>query len=184
MVVFPKRKGKLFVPKSYHNRKHNNFLKNLKFVAEIDKIDQDDFTEVEEFSRKLYEYNKNPSNLKKFTLNSNLDWPMTPKDDLINIELGLEELENGLTPEFFPEKKEIEEKIAEFNAVSTKQFINESYFLYDKSFLIKKTFVTAINKTKSVYGSFSHFQGKYAEKEMQLLDASNFLKFFYREEHL
>ena len=27
MVVFPKRKGKLFVPKSYHNRKHNNFLK-------------------------------------------------------------------------------------------------------------------------------------------------------------
>ena len=107
-------------------------------------------TEVEEISRKLYEYNKDPSNLKKFTLNSNLDWPITPKDDLINIELGLEELENGLTPEFFPEKKEIEEKIAEFNAVPTKQFINESYFLYDKSFLIKKLFVTAINKTKSV----------------------------------
>ena len=151
MVVFPKRIGKLFVPKSYHKRKHNNVLKNLKFVAEIDKIYQDDFTEVEEFSRKLYEYNKDPSNLKKFALNSHLDWPMTPKDDLINIGLGLEELENGLTPElFFPEKKEIEEKIAEFNVVPTKQFINESYFLYDKSFLIKKLFVTAINKTKSV----------------------------------
>ena len=50
--------------------------------------------------------------------------------------------------------------------------------MYDKSFLIKKTFVTAINKAKSVYGSFSHFEGKYAEKEIQLLDASNFLKFF------
>ena len=58
-------------------------------------------TEVEEISRKLYEYNKDPSNLKKFTLNNNLDWPITPKDNLINIELGLEELENGLTPEFF-----------------------------------------------------------------------------------
>ena len=31
---------------------------------------------------------------------------VTPKDDLINIELGLEEIENGLTPEIFlPEKK-------------------------------------------------------------------------------
>ena len=76
MVVFPKRIGKLFVPNFYHNRKHNNFFKNLKFVEEMDKIDQDDFTEVEEFGRKLYEYNKDPSNLKIFTLNSNLDWPM------------------------------------------------------------------------------------------------------------
>ena len=72
MVVFPKRIGKLFVPKFYHDRKHNNFLKNLKFVGEIDKIDKDDFNEVEEFSRKLYEYNKDPSNLEKFNLNSTL----------------------------------------------------------------------------------------------------------------
>ena len=66
-------------------------------------------------------------------------------------------------------KKEIEEKIAEFNAVPTKQFINESY---------KKTFVTAINKIISIHGSLSHFQGKTAETEIKLLDASNFLKFF------
>ena len=75
MVVFSKRIGKLFVPKFYHGRKHNNFFKNLRFVGEIDKIDQGDFTEVEEFCRKLYEH-KDPSNLKKFTLNSNLDWSM------------------------------------------------------------------------------------------------------------
>ena len=75
-------------------------------------------------------------------------------------------------------KKEIEEKIAEFNAVPTKQFINESYFLYDKGFLIKKTFITAIKKTISIHGSLSHFQGKTAETEIKLLDASNFLKFF------
>ena len=43
--------------------------------------------------------------------------------------------------------------MAEYNAVPTKDFINESYFLYNKSFLIKKAFATAINKTLSIYGS-------------------------------
>ena len=85
------------------------------------------------------------------------------------------------TRNFFIEKKKIEEKLAEFNAVPTKQFINESYFLYDKSFLIKKKSITATNKAISIYGSFSHFQGKTAEDEIQLLDASNFLKFLIKK---
>ena len=104
---------------------------------------------------------------------------INPKNDLINVENGLEEVVNGLSTEiFFPLKKNIEDKIAEYNAVPVKTFINEGYFLYNKSFLIKKTFVTAINKTLSIYGSFSHFSGKTTEKEIKLLDASNFLKFF------
>ena len=73
---------------------------------------------------------------------------------------------------FFP-------KSAEYNNFPTKDFVNESYFLYDKSNLIKKkTFVTAINKTLSIYGSFSYFSGKVAEKEIKLLDVSNILKFY------
>ena len=72
---------------------------------------------------------------------------------------------------FFP-------KSAEYNNFPTKDFVNESYFLYDKSNLIKKTFVTAINKTLSIYGSSSYFSGKVAEKEIKLLDASNILKFY------
>ena len=52
-----------------------------------------------------------------------------PKNDQINVENGLEE---------FPSKKNIEDKIAEYNVVPWKYFINESYFLCDKSFLIKK----------------------------------------------
>ena len=56
--------------------------------------------------------------------------------------------------------------------------------MYDKSFLIKKTFVTAINKTISIYGSFSHFQGKTAEDETKLLDASNFLNFLIEKNTL
>ena len=34
-----------------------------------------------------------------------------------------------------------------------------------------------INKKISIYGSFSHFQGKTEEEEIKLLSASNFLKF-------
>ena len=52
-----------------------------------------------------------------------------PKNDQINVENRLEE---------FPSKKNIEDKMAEYNAVPWKYFINESYFLSDKSFLIKK----------------------------------------------
>ena len=110
---------------------------------------------------------------------------INPKNNLINIENELEETTNGLSTELeFPSKKDIEDKIAEYNAVTVKSFINESYFLYDKSFLIKKTFVTAINKTLSIYGSFSHFSGKITEKEIKLLDASNFLKFFIEKKVL
>ena len=70
---------------------------------------------------------------------------INPKNDLINVENGLEEVVNGLSTEiFFPLKRNIENKIAEYNAVPKKKFINESYFLYNKIFLIKKTFVTAI----------------------------------------
>lgn len=36
-------------------------------------------------------------------------------------------------------------------------FINESYFLYDKSNFIKQTFIMEINKIVSSYGSVSYF---------------------------
>ena len=49
--------------------------------------------------------------------------------------------------------------------------------MYDKSNLIKETFVTAINKKLSIYGSFSHFQGKTEEEEIRPLSAGNLLKF-------
>ena len=58
-----------------------------------------------------------------------------------------------------------------------KNFINESYFLYDKSNFILDTFITALNKKISIYGSFSYFQGKIEEGQIRLLSAGNFLKF-------
>ena len=39
-------------------------------------------------------------------------------------------------------------------------FINESYFLYNKSNVIEQTFVTEINKLISVYGSIRFFNKK------------------------
>ena len=100
---------------------------------------------------------------------------LNPTKNLLNIENGLEQASNSFNSElFFPTKENIEDKIAQYNNFPTKDFVNESYFSYDKSNLIKKT---AINKTLSVYGSFSYFSGKIAEKERKLLDVSNLLKF-------
>ena len=110
---------------------------------------------------------------------------LNPKDNLINVENGTEEAENNLTEElFFLSRRTIKEKMTEYNPIPTKKFINESYFLYDKSFLIKKTFVTALNKQLSLYGSFSYFSGKTAATSLKLLSSNDFLKFLVEKKSL
>ena len=84
-------------------------------------------------------------------MSDNLEIILNPSNDLINIERRGEEVENTLTKDLFYDIKKIKEKIKEYNAIPTKKFINEGYFLYDKSNLIKKTFVTAINKQLNLY---------------------------------
>ena len=77
---------------------------------------------------------------------------------LINKNTGIEETYSVLTQaSFFPEQKTIKEAIKIYNNVTVSYYINESYFLYDKSDLIKETFITAINKKVSIYGSISYF---------------------------
>ena len=79
-------------------------------------------------------------------MSDNLKTILNPSNNLINIERGGEEVENTLTKDLFYDINKIKEKIKEYNVIPTKNFINEGYFLYNKSNLIKKTFVTAINK--------------------------------------
>ena len=51
--------------------------------------------------------------------------------------------------------------------------------------MIKKTFITALNKEISIYGSFNFFTGKKLVKEkLNLLDVSNHLKFFVEKKSI
>ena len=59
----------------------------------------------------------------------------------------------------------------------TVSFVNESYFLYDKSKIIEQTFMTKINMLISVYGSTTYFNKKAANKIIQTISFNNPLKF-------
>ena len=114
----------------------------------------------------------------------NLKTILNPSNDSVNIERGGEEVENTLTKDIFYDVKKIKAKIEEYKAILTKNFINEGYFLYDKSNLIKKTFVTAINKQLNLYGSFSYFSGKTSISNLKLINSNNLLKFFIEKNSL
>ena len=66
---------------------------------------------------------------------------LDPKDNLINVESGIEEINLPDEEKFLTKtEREIANKLSEYRAIPTKNFINESYFLYDKNNLIKKTY--------------------------------------------
>ena len=110
---------------------------------------------------------------------------LDPKDNLINVESGIEEINLPDEEKFLTKtEREIANKLSEYRAIPTKNFINESYFLYDKSNLIKKTYITSLNKQIAFYGSFSYFSGKTAVKNLTLLSTNNFLKFFIEKKSL
>ena len=93
-------------------------------------------------------------------------------------------VDKTFTMELIFNKKDLLDKIAEYKAVPTKNFINEIFFLYDKSNTIKKTFITALNKQLSIYGSFSYFSGNTSIKNLKLLDVSDSLKFLVEKRAL
>ena len=84
-----------------------------------------------------------------------------PSPNLINTESRTEETSTVPTQySFYSGQKEIQEKIKNYNNVPVKYFINESYFLYEKSDLIKETYFTALSK-KIIYIWFNKlFQQK------------------------
>ena len=187
------------MPKYYHNRRRTNLLKKLKFVGEKPEINENNFRESEILGRKLYEYvqrDNNTFNLTGedldfylpdkwynsigYTINgfsfktekalAELKTILDPKDNLINVESGIEEINLPDEEKFLTKtEREIANKLSEYRAIPTKNFINESYFLYDKNNLIKKTYITALNKLIALYGSFSYFSEKTTTKNLTLL---------------
>ena len=84
-----------------------------------------------------------------------------PTPNLLNTNSGTEEKSTVPTQySFYPGQQQIVENIESFSKVPQKYFINESCFLYDKSDLIKETYITTLNKKISIYGSISYFNIK------------------------
>ena len=93
---------------------------------------------------------------------NNLSAILNPEDDLINVESGTEIADNNLTEGlFFSKKDTIENKIAEFNAIPIKNFINESFFLYDKVTLSKRHLSRPSAKNYRSTGHSAIFQVKH-----------------------
>ena len=55
-----------------------------------------------------------------------------------------------------PQENLVKRAIENYIKKLTVSFVNESYFLYDKSNMIEETFITEINKLISVYDSISY----------------------------
>ena len=102
---------------------------------------------------------------------------MEPPTNQLNSEAGTSKVTSFLTKDdFYPQQKPICELITEYNNLPSKYFVNESYFLYGRSNLIKDTHITALNKTVQLYGSISYFKVKTEKGNLMLLNARNFLK--------
>ena len=82
---------------------------------------------------------------------------------------------------FYPVQRQIEENIKNYNNVPAKNFINKSYFLYDKTDLIKETYIAALNKRISIYGSISYFDKKTENEIFKMISPENLLKFLVKK---
>ena len=72
---------------------------------------------------------------------------LQPSPNLINTESEKEGASTVLPQySFYPGQQKTEEKIKRYNNVPQKYFINKNDFLYDKSNLIKETYITTLNK--------------------------------------
>ena len=79
-----------------------------------------------------------------------------PSQDLINKDTNTKQTFSAPTQNsFFLEQKAIEDSIQNLRNIPIKYYIIESYFLDDKSDLVKNMFITTLNKKISIYGSIS-----------------------------
>ena len=102
-------------------------------------------------------------------LSTSLKKLFQPTPNLLNTESGTEGKCTVPTQySLYPGQQQIEENIKSYSNVLQKYFINKSCFLYDKSNLVKETYITTLNKKVSIYGSISYFNKK--KKKMRYLN--------------
>ena len=176
IIFCQSRVGRLFVLKFYHHRASIHFSKHLTYLGEIKlENSSSEFTHPG-IGRKYYSYKKSnflrhtflsedidwpfpdtyfksiglpvrelwflPPNLSNF-----LKTFFQPSANLIKTESQTQEITTAPTQySFYPEQGAIEENIEKYKNVPVSYFINESYLLYNKSDLIKGTFITALQK--------------------------------------
>ena len=76
-----------------------------------------------------------------------------------------------------PQQLFVEFTLANYRKKLLSDFTEETYFLYNKSNLIKESFITEVNKLISIYGSISNFGNKKSMKLPKLYLAISPLKF-------
>ena len=105
---------------------------------------------------------------------------------LITLPLGLIDKLGGTEKEIFavpkeifklPREKSVKTALRNYWEKLTTNFVNESYLLYDKSELIKETYITELNIKILIYGSISYFNKKTEKKIFQIISPENCLKF-------
>ena len=96
-----------------------------------------------------------------------------PTEDILNTE---KETAPVSAEDFkFFEQAEIE------NSLAGSQFIQDSYFLYDKSNLIKRSFITEVNKFISICRSISYFGTQKSNEVAEIVSSNNPLELFVEE---
>ena len=181
--------GHDFVPKLLHDKRAGNFLKYLEYVGEYwpDNVRCEypgirrKYYEYKKSTSSLsvksllaidsdwpfpdFYYKSIGSTVKGFSLfypnlSDSLKNLIEPSPNLINTESETEETSTVPTQySFYPGQQQIEEDMKSYNNVPLKYFINESYFLYDKSDLIKETYYCTKEKNLN-NSSVSHFNKK------------------------
>ena len=105
---------------------------------------------------------------------------------LITLPLGLIVKLGGTEKELFavpkeifklPREKSVKTALRNYWEKLTTNFVNESYLLYDKSDLIKETYITELNIKILIYSSISYFNKKTEKEIFQIISPENCLKF-------
>ena len=103
---------------------------------------------------------------------------ITPSSELINKVSGTEKGPVPSTESFNPQENPIRVAIENYKNKLSVNYINESYFLYDKSDLIKETYITELNRKVLIYGSISYFNKKTENEIFRIVSPENYLKFY------